>query len=192
LMTESANLTSLPPNFITDTTGGVSGLVPTPSSGNQVCYNGTVQTSTANVALLLYDNHAVYIQSTASAWSVYKSGSWVSTTDPRIVLTESPNGTTVTTVGPAIVDSILESWTLVNPTSQGMQIALNGAVDAATHQVIMLYYSNHTLYQENTANQWYSKTTSPSPWTATSDPRATPPPAPSTYTYTSTYSDTSA
>ena len=39
---------------------------------------------------LLYDNHAVYQQNTSGVWYVYKSGSWVSTTDPRIDLTESP------------------------------------------------------------------------------------------------------
>ena len=174
-MTESANLTSLTPNFITDSAGGVWGLVPTPNSGNQVCYNGALQGSTANVALLLYDNHIVYQETTAGAWSAYKSGSWVSTTDPRIVLTESAQGTTVTTLNtPAIIDSTLEAWTMVNVgSSRGVQVACNGVTDTVTGSVTMLLYYNHLLYQENSAGNFYYKSKSSDAWTGpVTDPRA--------------------
>ena len=70
-MTEPGNLTSLTANFIiTDSAGGLWGsAIPT-----MVCYNGIVRTNTAIVALLHYDNHAVYQQNTAGVWFVYRLG----------------------------------------------------------------------------------------------------------------------
>src|SRR5882672_4126352 len=86
-MTESADLTTLsPPSPITDATGGIWCLVASPSKGAQVCLNGVVQTTTANVSSLLYKNHACYQLTTAGIWSVWKNNAWVVGADPR----ESP------------------------------------------------------------------------------------------------------
>lgn len=69
-MTEPGNLTSLTANFIiTDWPADYGDLIPT-----MVCYNGIVRTNTAIVALLHYDNHAVYQQNTAGVWFVYRLG----------------------------------------------------------------------------------------------------------------------
>lgn len=176
-MTESANLTILtPPSFITDAAGGVWGLVPSLSKGFQVCHNSSVQTSTANVSLLLYFNHVVYQQNTSGKWYVYQSGSWVATTDPRLPkTTESAEGTTVTTVGPIIYASQTtgtadpngpwNQWAL----NSSAQITLNGAVQTVTANVVALVYHNHTLYQHanwGTGDGWWYWQTASSAWTA--------------------------
>ena len=179
-MTESANKTTISPSFITDSIGGLWGISPSTSHGAQVCHNGVIDGSTSNVALLLYFNHTVYHENTSGSWYVFKNPGWGLTTDPR-VLTESPQGTTVTTVGPAIVDSILESWTLVNSASSGLQIAVNGVVDPITGDVATLLYYNHKVYQYAVwtgGSGWWYKTKSSDTWTATSDPRVTPTPTP--------------
>ena len=174
-MAESANNSTLTPAFITDSTGGLWGLSPSKSSGAQVWHNGSVQTYTSNVALLLYFNHSVY-QQTSGKWYVFKGHSWTPSSDPRITpLTESPSGTSVTTAGPAIIDSTLESWTLVNSGgASGMQIAVNTQVDTATAIVTLLYYANHLVYQQNANGGWWYKSKSSDAWTATTDPRIVP------------------
>lgn len=174
-MTESVNLTTVAPSFITDAAGGVWSLAVSVSSGAQVCYNGAIQSTTSNVAKLEYFNHTVYYQNSAGNWFVYKNGSWTASAAPG-TNTESAQGTTVTTVGPAIYDSTLEAWTLVNSATSGMQIACNGVTDTVTGHVQLLLYWNHLVYQENTAGGWWSKSKSTDTWTSTTDPRvvATP------------------
>lgn len=174
-MTESSSLTTLvPPSFLTDASGVVWSIVPASATNMQVSRNGTAQTSTSNVSLLLYFNHAVYYQNTSNAWFAWKSNAWAKSADPRKpVLTESAAGTSVTTVGPAIVDATLESFTLIKSatTSLGLQIAVNGVVDGTTNNVILLYYTNHRIYQENSGLGWWYKTKSTDTWTSTTDPR---------------------
>ena len=94
-MTESANLTSLTPNCIIDSTGALWGLVASGSKGYQVTHNGNIQTSTSNVVFLLYDNHLVYQQNTIGSWYVYQGTSWVATTDPRIAPAPTITGVTL-------------------------------------------------------------------------------------------------
>jgi hypothetical protein len=71
---------------------------------------------------------------------------------------ESPPGTTVTTVGPSINASPTPgsagSGNLITITA-GAQIAVNGTVIGNTANVIKLYYTSHTAYQENSALNWY-------------------------------------
>jgi hypothetical protein len=80
---------------------------------------------------------------------------------------ESPNGTTITTVGPAITDAAGAQWTL----TAGGQIAVNGTVDPITAHVVQLVYVDHVVWQENAAGNWYS-------WTGSSwqEHGMTPPP----------------
>lgn len=71
---------------------------------------------------------------------------------------ESPNGTTVTTVGPSINASPTPgsagSGNMVTITADA-KVAVNGNAIAATAGVIELYYINHTAYQENASLNWF-------------------------------------
>src|SRR5690242_15653161 len=117
-MTETANNTTISPNFITDSTNIQWGISPPGSQGAQVARNGVIDTSTLNVASLLYVNHTVYHQNTSGNFFVYKNPGWSQVSDPRVA--ESAQGTTVSTVGPAIINSSGEKWTLVQ-SSSGLQ-----------------------------------------------------------------------
>lgn len=79
--------------------------------------------------------------------------------------TESIDGTTITTAGPTITNSIGEVWALNNGV-----ITVNGTLDGTTANVIKLYYHLHRVYQENSALGWWFKTVSSDGWTATTDP----------------------
>ena len=70
---------------IVDSTGVTWTLVASTASGLQAARNATVDTTTANIVLLLYWNHVVYQQNSAGGWWSW-SGGWVGTTDPRVVV----------------------------------------------------------------------------------------------------------
>jgi hypothetical protein len=176
-MTTSANNITITPSFVTDASGGQWSITPSPTALAQVCHNGVVDTTTANVTMLLYHSSIVYHENTAGDFYGFENSAWtLSPGDPRqIVLVESSNGTTVSTIGPAIVDAALEKWTLVASVATGNQIALNGTIIAASNNVTLLVYENHLLYQENSGGGWWYYTASNASWTATSDPRTTTP-----------------
>ena len=74
--------------------------------------------------------------------------------------TTSPDGTKITAgIGrPPIVDASGNSWSLVqsSTSSKGLQIAVNGTIDAVTHNVTVVEYVGGRIYQENTAGEWYT------------------------------------
>jgi hypothetical protein len=173
----SVNNTTVSPSFITDSLGGVWSIAESSANGGQVCHNGVIDTTTSNVTLLLYNGNIVYQENASGTFYSYSSTGWVQASDPRVVA-ESANGTTVTTVGPALIDSTGEKWTLVKSAtaSLGLQIAVNGVVDATTNNVTVLIYENHRVYQENSAGGWWYKANSANAWTATTNPVPTPTP----------------
>ena len=59
-------------------------LVTSTSSGLQIAKAGTVDTTTANVTLLLYWNHTIYQQNSAGGWWAWVKNAWSNTTDPRV------------------------------------------------------------------------------------------------------------
>jgi hypothetical protein len=61
-------------------------LVLSATMGNQIARVGVVDPVTQNVTLLLYWNHAVYQQNSAGNWWRWGSGSWVVSSDPRVVV----------------------------------------------------------------------------------------------------------
>jgi len=126
----------------------------------------------------------VYQKNNAGTWWVWRSQAWASASDPTSVTpptptptptppptTESKTGTTVVTVGPSIINSVGEVWTLSNTGTQPMQVVVNGKVDTTTGLVVMLYYANHLVYQSNNAGGWWSKSKASDSWTQTTDPR---------------------
>lgn len=58
-------------------------------------------------------------------------------------------------------------------TAPGGQVIRNGVVDATTSNVILLYYTNHTVYQENSSLLWWFW--NGTAWISTTDPRAPSP-----------------
>ena len=87
-----------------------------------------------------------------------------------MALLESPTGTIINTG--SIVDKTGTTWALVASTDRGMQIQMNGKVDAATAQVALLLYWNQVIYQQNLAGGWWLWNNA---WTAATDPRLKPP-----------------
>jgi hypothetical protein len=173
-MTETANNTIVIPNFITDSVGGVWSISSPGSNGAQVCHNGVIDTSTANVTMLLYINSTVYHENTAG--NFYRAPNWALVSDPRII--ESPDGTIISGPGQTITDSIGEKWSLVasGNASVGNQIAVNGVIDSVTHLVVELVYKNHQIYQLASGG-WWSKSKSTDSWKNASNPiPATPTP----------------
>jgi hypothetical protein len=171
-MTESTNLSQVTPSYLTDSIGDVWGLVPSLTVGNQICYNGVIQPATAQVTLLLYNNHTVYQQNNSGSWWAWINGAWVSTANPHI----SAAGAAISTVGPSIIDGALNIWTLITSTAKGMQVVVNGVTDLTTADVTTLVYDNNLIYQENSFGGWWSKNSPTAAWTATTNPLTPVPP----------------
>lgn len=72
-------------------------------------------------------------------------------------LVVSANGTTITTVGPAIITATGDQYSL----TQNGQIAINGFVDAVTNHVVALVFAAPALWQHATApgvfDFWWEK-----------------------------------
>jgi hypothetical protein len=96
--------------------------------------------------------------------------------------TPSPDGTTVTTAGPTIIDAALNSWTLQQSAASGFQVALNGTVDQSTSNVVLIIAEGGVVYQANNwvpPGWWKNPTGVAGVWVTTTDPR---PAAPETIT----------
>lgn len=119
------------------------------------------------------------------------------TTPPPVVTppaAASPDPTDIVTVGPTISDGLGNAWGL---TAVGGQVSVNGTADATTSGVVELAWTKGTVWQKNTAGNWYSKGKPADAWSAATTvsplPVVTPPvvipPAVKTYTITITVTD---
>ena len=88
---------------------------------------------------------------------------------------ESPNGSSLNSTSGQIIDASGNVWTLVNGT--GLEVEENGVLVGTygTADVILLYYSNHQVYQENSSGLWWVWE---GDWISSIDPIGAPPPAP--------------
>jgi hypothetical protein len=112
--------------------------------------NGTSQTVTG-----LTPNGTVYYYVVTATNSIGTSAnSTALSVTTATIPPESPNGTTVTTVGPTIIGYDGTSYAI----NSAGQVTQNGVADTNTSSVVELYFLNNTFYQENTSNNWYSKT----------------------------------
>ena len=70
----------------------------------------------------------------------------------------SPDRTSVTTVGPAIIDTQGRSFTLMaaDASAKGQQIGVNGVRDTRTANAVQLYAMGGVAYHKNTAGNWYN------------------------------------
>jgi hypothetical protein len=71
----------------------------------------------------------------------------------------SPNNTVISISGQSIVDTMGNTWTIAND-----QVAVNGIVDTTTADVIEMAYENGTVWQKNTDNLWWSKSSPVAAW----------------------------
>jgi len=85
-----------------------------------------------------------------------------------------------------IVDSDCNAWTITT----GAQVSLNGTADTTTANVTEMAYVSGAIWQENTAGNWYEKTSATATWVQGTDPLPATPEltaslnwsAPTTYT----------
>jgi Ca-dependent carbohydrate-binding module xylan-binding len=110
--------------------------------------------------------------SSVQVWQASSADDILNGTTPP---TPSPNGTRITSASAApIIDQSGNSWSLVQSATRGLQIAVNGVVDAITSNVVLLETLNGAIVQENTSNNWYSETTPNDSWAQIANPN--PPP----------------
>jgi len=147
---------------ITDGSGNVWAV-----SGGVIYENGALAGYSTNVTLLLYDNGVIYQEDSAGGWWLWKGGTWVAGSDPRIV-SSSATGTTIPSAT-QITDSSGNVWTV-----SGGVVYANGALAGYSANVTLLLYDNGVIYQENSAGGWWSW--NGRAWTSSSDPRSAPAP----------------
>ena len=174
---------------VTDTTSAItdaSGNTWTITSGGQVAVNGTADTTTAGVIELAYVDGTIWQENSNNLWwsKTSPTDSWIGgagtsplpavappVTAPPVVASpvvmpsvtpaSSPTDTVVQAGSTAaIVDAAGNAWTITS----GAQVAVNGSVDTTTANVIELANVNGTIWQENSSNLWWSKTSPTDSW----------------------------
>lgn len=89
------------------------------------------------------------------------TGTPVTAPSPTPTLTQSANDTVVTGTASAITDASGNQWTI----TRGRQVAVNGIADTTTANVVELAYVNGAVWQENSSNLWWDKTSPTAAWT---------------------------
>lgn len=129
----------------------------------QVAKNGTIDSSTSGVVLILYYGNIIYHKNSVGNFYSWSDSAWVyaGSVDPRV----SASGTTIPSAA-AITDASLNRWTLT-----GGVVDMNGAAAGFTASVVLVLYYGGVIYQENAPGNWWSWTSGA--WVAVAgDPRA--------------------
>lgn len=71
----------------------------------------------------------------------------------------SPNNTIISLPGQSIVDNSGNVWSIING-----QVAVNGFADVSTGNVIEMAYENGVVWQKNSDNLWWGKTSPGASW----------------------------
>jgi hypothetical protein len=135
----------------------------------RVTVNGVVDTTTANVIEMAYENGVVWQKNTSNLWwsKSAPGAAWLppagTTVDPIPGQVASANNTIVTVIAgqPAtsITDASGNAWSIVNGA-----VTLNGVVDSTTANVVELAYVNGLIWQENVNHLWWSKNKPSDQW----------------------------
>nr|WP_294514059.1 hypothetical protein [uncultured Rhodopila sp.] len=165
-----------------------SGNLWTITSGGQVAVNGTTDATTAGVTELAYVNGTIWQENSNKLWwgETKPNDSWAPAAGtatsplpaapitPPPAVSASPNDTVVLAgSAAAITDVSGHEWTI----TAGGQVAINGAADTATANVIELAYVNGTIWQENAGNLWWGETTPNDSWAPAAGTATSPLPA---------------
>lgn len=160
---------------VTDASGNVWVI----DSSGQITVNGKIDDTTANVDELAIYNGLVWQKNVDNQWYSKTSPAapwvqWTGTTAPVLVPDVSANDATIVAGGATtLVDANGDVWSLTETNrAKGYQVAVDGVVDETTGNLVQMAIVNGTIWQENTAGLWYSKTTPASAWSAgtTTDP----------------------
>lgn len=151
---------------ITDAEGNVWTI----TVSGQVAVNGVVDPTTASVTHLAYANGLVWQENTDDLWwsKTSPDAGWDppygTSTVPVPVLNAARNeavigASAVGSPNPVITDNSGNTWAIVNG-----QVAVNGAIDPTTANVIELAYVNGLIWQENSQGLWWSKSAPADGW----------------------------
>lgn len=141
----------------------------------QLVVNSVVDSATSRATEIFYTSHTLYYQNLDNVWFQWTApNTYITVPSPIIApITESTEGFIVnsqsgiiyasSTPGTAAsstagVGSGLVAF-LLTAAPPGAQISVNTgagfAVDATTSNVAQLYYHNHSMYQQNSAGNWF-------------------------------------
>ncbi|MEO8878601.1 MAG: glycoside hydrolase family 71 protein [Polyangiaceae bacterium] len=136
--------------------------------------NGAAAGFTASVTKLFYSSHVISQENAAGGFWSWTNGAWKAESDPTAAChAPSPNGTTIPSAS-EIYDNGGDRWTV----SSGV-VSENGSPAGYTAGVRLLLWYSATIYQQNTAGNWWSWSNANRTWVAAVDPRAITNPNPS-------------
>jgi hypothetical protein len=124
----------------------------------QVAVNGAIDPTTARVVAIELDKGRIYQENADKQWwsKALPTDPWAagappdSSPDPQ--LAKSANNTVLSNGLQTIVDAGNNTWSLI-----GNQVSINGTIDPTTANVVKLAYENGQVWQENSANLWWAK-----------------------------------
>jgi hypothetical protein len=135
----------------------------------QVAVNGAIDPTTARVVAIELDKGRIYQENADKQWwsKSLPTDPWTpgappdSSPDPLLAV--SANNTVLTeTAGNSvqtIVDAGNNTWSI-----HGGQVSINGTIDQTTANVVKLAYENGQVWQENTNNLWWAKSSPTDTW----------------------------
>ena len=126
------------------------------NSAGQVVLNSVADTGTSSVVELAYVSGTLWQKNSSGVWygKTAPTAAWLPTggTTASPLFTPSPNGTVVTTVGPAITDANGALWTLTS----GGQVALNGTPVSGTNTANWLGYFSGAVSYGKSAEEYFT------------------------------------
>lgn len=135
--------------------------------------NGAAAGFTASVTKLFYAKRAVYQENAAGNWWSWSAGAWQVAANPTLDChAASASGTTIAPAA-QIYDAAGNAWSVTSGA-----VYENGAAAGLTAGVSLLLYLNGVIYQENTAGNWWSWSSSGTWVAASGDPRGVVDPNP--------------
>ena len=147
--------------FIKDTNGNVWSI-----DNGKVNVNEFDDPITARVVALAYVNGQIWQENADKLWwsKTLPTDSWspnfgTPAAPEQVPLQASPDNATVTTGSQAIVDASQDTWSIVNG-----QVDVNGTIDTTTANVVELSLVGGKVWQENSNQFWWSKTSPTAPW----------------------------
>ncbi len=152
------------------------------TAGGQVAINGKADTTTANVVELAYVGGKIWQQNSARLWwgETSPTAGWspnagtATSPLPAPVATASLSGTVVLAgSSAALSDAAGNAWRI----TAGGQIAVNGVVDGTTGNVTEIALVKGQIWQENSANLWWGKTSPTAAWSPNFGTAVSPLPA---------------
>ncbi len=163
------------------------------TASGQVAVNGVTDQTTRAVTELAYEGGKVWQENASKLWwsKTLPSDTWGpaggTPTSPVPAAASGASASPDNTLVPlgslaAIVDGSANKWTITS----GGQVAVNGATDGTTANVIELAYEKGVVWQENASKLWWSKTSPTAAWGPSAGTATSPVPGATTTGATTT------